>query len=130
MGPTWVLSAPDGPPVGPMNLATGALSRPSRPCRSSLDLWNPGHRAIWSDSTGTGQSGGIPLRDNIERPHAEQSQVKFDRLRDLHSVISRVECDSTQLTQLANEKGNQPSFRTPVKHDHCYCQVSSHSITT
>ena len=26
MGPTWVLSAPDGPHVGPMNLAIGKLS--------------------------------------------------------------------------------------------------------
>ena len=27
MGPTWVLSAPDGPHVGPMNLAIGAILR-------------------------------------------------------------------------------------------------------
>ena len=25
MGPTWVLSAPDGPHVGPMNLAIGCI---------------------------------------------------------------------------------------------------------
>ena len=28
MGPTWVLSAPDGPHVGPMNLLSGKGSRP------------------------------------------------------------------------------------------------------
>ena len=30
MGPTWVLSAPDGPHVGPMNLATRESSETSR----------------------------------------------------------------------------------------------------
>ena len=29
MGPTWVLSAPDGPHVGPMNIATRAYTNSS-----------------------------------------------------------------------------------------------------
>ena len=37
MGPTWVLSAPDGPNVGPMNLAVGAFY----PIRHILlDVWS------------------------------------------------------------------------------------------
>ena len=34
MGPTWVLSAPDGPHVGPMNLANRVV--PSYPCRGPI----------------------------------------------------------------------------------------------
>ena len=30
MGPTWVLSAPDGPHVGPMNLATRVVASDSQ----------------------------------------------------------------------------------------------------
>ena len=29
MGPTWVLSAPDGPDVGPMNFAIWAITKAS-----------------------------------------------------------------------------------------------------
>ena len=38
MGPTWVLSAPDGPHVGPMNLAIGriSISVPLAPTHSSV----------------------------------------------------------------------------------------------
>ena len=33
MGPTWVLSAPDGPHVGPMNLAIWDIIMIEQPCK-------------------------------------------------------------------------------------------------
>ena len=38
MGPTWVLSAPDGPHVGPMNLAIGEWWHPKKPCFQVADF--------------------------------------------------------------------------------------------
>ena len=41
MGPTWVLSAPDGPHVGPMNLGIRGLLKSKYKCRSpSLCLYS------------------------------------------------------------------------------------------
>ena len=59
MGPTWVLSAPDGPHVGPTDLAIrivylfiiftgGHLNRGSCPCRGGLIV-----RRFWTDHIGT-----------------------------------------------------------------------------
>ena len=57
MGPTWVLSAPDGPHIGPMNLAIRdgglttavALASSGQPC---YYIFAP---QAWSDSIRDGQ---------------------------------------------------------------------------
>ena len=38
MGPTWVLSAPDGPHVGPMNLALGVVCQSIRVSKDLCDI--------------------------------------------------------------------------------------------
>ena len=53
MGPTWVLSAPDGPHVGPMNLAIRVFSRQFYPYPWGFPNWHWGnlyHKCQWSNS--------------------------------------------------------------------------------
>ena len=55
MGPTWVLSAPDGPHVGPMNLAIRGVSNSSwrlGSCHShTLVMWQVVHQECNHDTT-------------------------------------------------------------------------------
>ena len=108
MGPSWGPPGSCRPQMGPMLAPWTLLSGPYQGRDGPVDPHGI------SGIQGTGQSGWIPLSDNIGRSSnvvtqwnpsrlpGEQIQVQFDRLRDLHSVISRVEYDSTQSTQLAN----------------------------
>ena len=51
MGPTWVLPAPDGPHVGPINLAVGVVFLPAQPASTfhlgADSLRQPFYHAIW-----------------------------------------------------------------------------------
>ena len=61
MGPTWVLSAPDGPHVGPMNLAIRIWKHDALVClRGAAWYWNPG-------GGGGGGGGGYPSSSRAGR---------------------------------------------------------------
>ena len=92
MGPTWVLSAPDGPHVGPMNFATRDLIVKSRKASKARD------RCLASSSRSDNQQASrqhcYQGARQISKPnnHCDTQYRRFEDLRDLTIQINPGSC--------------------------------------